>query len=220
MKEKLSRLFVKNLTQKTFDNPTFCLKLDIDIPLEQIEKEICSIPDELFVAHRDDNYEDNRGWRSFVLHGKDQTASREDGYYNDERSMDWTAAALQYCPQTVEYFKTQWPCNEFYRVRVMLLEPNGIINLHQDPVDGELVYPVNIAITQPEECKFYLDNYGVVPFEPGTAYMIDISKLHTVINDSNKRRYHLIVHHKKLTKEFDLLIKKSYNSKYASDANN
>jgi hypothetical protein len=227
MKEKLSRSFAKNIEQKTFDvssrkegadanwiinhSQLHCLKLDIDVPYKQIEEEINSIPSELFVGHRDEEHEDNRGWKSFVLHGKSYDATREDEYYNDTREMTWTSEAIQYCPQTINYFKNTWPCNEFYRIRIMLLEPQGIINLHQDAVPNGILSAVNIAITQPNNCKFYLDNYGVIPFESGTAFLIDISNLHAVINDSNERRYHIIVHHKKLTKKFDFLIEKSYN---------
>lgn len=231
MKDKISRLFAKKIEQKKFSysfiqnaNASWivehskinCLKLNICIPYQQIEKEIKTIPPELFVSHRDESYEDNRGWRSFVLHGKSYDASREDTYYNDNRIMHWTDHAKKYCPNTVKYFKTQWPCNEFYRVRVMLLEPGGIINLHKDMSPNGNLTAVNIAITQPKDCKFYLDNYGVVPFEPGLAFLLDVSNYHTVINDSDENRYHIIVHHKKITTEFDSVIEKSYNSLYAS----
>lgn len=235
MQEKISRLFGKKIESKKFNlkspeqkvdanwiinkSGLPCLKLDIQVPYKLILQEIESIPHTLFVNHRDEEYESNRGWKSFVLHGRSYDATREDHFYNDNRLMAWTKEALIYCPETVKYFQTVWPCNEFYRVRIMLLEPQGIINLHADDKVSKLS-AVNIAISQPKNCNFYLDHYGVIPFEKGDAYLIDISNLHTVINNSDLPRYHIIVHHKIITKEFDSLVEKSYNNVYASQTIN
>jgi hypothetical protein len=232
MKEKISRLFAKNIQNKKFKTSGYkkdatanwilqksklnCLKLNIDIPIDQIEKEITSIPDELFVDHRDESYEANRGWKSFVLYGKSYDATRESEFYNDDRSMIWTPEALKYCTQTVSYFQNFWPCKDFDRIRVMLLSPNGIINLHRDHSPPGSLAAVNIAITQPPGCEFYLDNYGVIPFEAGTAFMVNVSNYHTVINDSNENRYHIIVHQNNISNDLANLVKVSYNRLYAS----
>lgn len=230
-KEQLSRLFAKRIEGKKFNLPDYnnkanvkwivqhskinCLKLNIDIPFRDIAREIDTIPDELFVRHRDEAYEGNRGWRSFALHGKAYNATRENNFYNDDRPLIWTSEAIQHCPKTVFYFQNCWPCKDLDRVRIMLLEPNGIINLHKDSTVPGVLGAVNIAITQPSGCKFYLDNFGIIPFNPGDAFLIDVSNYHTIINDSNEHRYHIIVHHNSIDSEFDSVIEKSYNSSYA-----
>lgn len=231
-KEQLSRLFAKKIEEKKFNLPDYnkkadanwimqqskinCLKLNIDIPLQDIRREIAAIPCELFVKHRDEAYEQNQGWRSFALHGKSYDATRENNFYNDDRPLIWTPEAIKYCPSTVFYFQNCWPCKDLDRVRIMLLEPNGIINLHKDSTVPGMLGAVNIAITQPDGCRFYLDNFGIIPFTPGAAFLIDISNYHTIINDSNEYRYHIIVHHNSTNSEFDSVIEKSYNSYYAS----
>lgn len=236
MNEKISRLFAKVIEQKKFSLPKFnheaeaewilnssrlnCLSLGISIPCHEIEQEIAQIPQHLFVGHRDTEDESNTGWKSFVLHGKSYDATREDSFYNDNRPMSWTQEAKKYCPKTVLYFQNIWPIDEFLRIRIMLLEPQGIIHVHRDSATNTGLSAVNIAITQPVGCKFYLDNYGVIPFAPGSSFLINVSNYHTVINDSKENRYHIIVHHKKSTKEFDSLIEKSYNTLYASTFNN
>ena len=46
----------------------------------------------------------------------------------------------------------------------------------------------------PKACKFYLQNHGVLDFKPGDAYKLDLVNYHTVVNDSNIPRYHIIIH--------------------------
>ena len=82
---------------------------------------------------------------------------------------------------------------EFHRVRVMCLLPKGFINLHKDQNHSELG-AVNVAINNPSKCKFYLQNHGVLDFKPGDAYKLDLVNYHTVVNDSNIPRDHIIIH--------------------------
>ena len=53
---------------------------------------------------------------------------------------------------------------------------------------------VNVAINNPKDCKFYLQNHGVLDFKPGTAYELDLVNYHTVVNNSNVPRFHIIIH--------------------------
>ena len=229
MKDKISRSFAKQISGKTFVQnypdsikniehlltSVQCLELDIDVPHELIAAELSNIPDHLFVPHRD-TYESNIGWKSFVLHGKSYDATKEAEHYNDNRPLVWTQEAVTHCPATVSFFQNNWPSTDFERVRVMLLEPNSIINLHHDAGSSDDAWPVNIAITQPPNCNFYLDKFGVIPFSPGSAFLINVGLMHTVINDSDQKRYHIIVHHKKTNKTFDKILERSYNKLYAS----
>ena len=75
----------------------------------------------------------------------------------------------------------------------MCLLPKSFINLHRDQNHSRLG-AVNVAINNPTDCKFYLQNHGVLDFKPGTAYELDLVNYHTVVNNSNLPRYHIIIH--------------------------
>ena len=182
------------------------LKLDLHIPYKDILDEIHSISD-LLIKHRDDRGE-HQGWHSFSIHGKSETATREDSYYNDDRPMQWTDKM----PRTVQWFKEVYPADVFDRVRIMRLDPGGYISVHRDTEHSRLD-PVNIAITQPSGCEFVMENHGIIPFCAGCAMWLDISNRHSVINNSNEPRYHLIVH-AKINNEFKETALRSYKKHY------
>ena len=165
----------------------------------------------MLVDHRD-NYGDHCGWKSFCIHGKSYDATREESYYNDDRPYVWTVEAQQGMPATVDYFANTWPGSQFNRVRVMLLEPGGYISLHQDSEISKLT-AVNIAITQPNECQFVMAKHGPVPFAPGQALWLDISNQHTVINNSDQPRWHIIVH-QSFDDNFQNMVVNSYKKMY------
>ena len=98
----------------------------------------------------------------------------------------------KHMPKTIAWLKSLG-YKEFHRVRVMCLLPKGFINLHKDQNHSELG-AVNVAINNPSKCKFYLQNHGVLDFKPGYAYKLDLVNYHTVVNNSNIPRYHIIIH--------------------------
>lgn len=191
------------------------LPLDIEIPTDVVLSEIQNIK-HLLTVHRDD-YAEHSGWSSFCLHGKSYNATREDTYYNDSRPHIWTPEAEELMPKTVQFFK-DWPAASFQRLRVMRLEPGGWISIHRDTSTSSL-HPINIAITQPDECAFVMEHHGKVPFESGKAFLLDISNLHTIFNNSNQDRWHLIVH-QKFNLDFDNLVAKSYKTFYNNSNEN
>ncbi len=187
------------------------LRLEIGIPTETILQELEQIRPFL-VDHRDGETE-QWGWKSFCIHGKEWDATREDSYYNDHRGYKWTDPAVEHMPKTVQFFQKNWPAKTFYRVRVMLLEPGGYINIHQDYKNSEMT-AINIAITQPEDCGFVMERQGCIPFKPGEAYWLDISNRHTVFNDSDKPRWHIIVHQDIWENSFKRVVEHSYKIVY------
>jgi hypothetical protein len=230
VKQQLSRAFAHKHTTATQPWPKYnnlataewvryssglpWLELDVPypVPVKTIAQEIENIK-HLLVPHRTD-YNEHADWSSFCIHGRAYDATREDSYYTDTRIKTWTEEAEQFMPETVRYFQG-WPIERFHRIRVMALAPGGMISLHQDEAKPAGLGPVNIAITQPKGCDFYMEHYGVVPFEVGTSMMLNVSNLHTVINNSNEYRYHIIVHYDP-TVLFDSVLLKSYNKAYAS----
>ena len=187
------------------------LQLDLVVPYEVILSEITNIQS-LMSSHRDD-YNENQGWKSFCIHGKAYNATRETEHYDDDRPYIWTPEAEQFMPKTVEYFKTQWPGDTFTRLRVMLLEPGGYITIHRDGTTPGLT-GINVAITQPDGCDFVMEKKGRIPFQPGSAYWLDIFNRHTVFNNSKHPRWHLIVHQRLDSQKFQDVVVNSYRNLY------
>lgn len=227
MKHKISQIMFNKYVDRPYQLPEYnpnanfdwimnhsglpWLHLDVSAPHETILNEIKNI-ESLLVDHRDD-YGEHRGWKSFCIHGKSYNATREESYYDDNRPYVWTDEAQIGMPLTVNYFANVWPGSEFRRIRVMLLEPGGYVSIHQDYKISKLT-AINIAITQPSECKFVMANHGTVPFSPGQAFWLDISNQHTVINNSDQPRWHIIVHHQSFDDNFQNLVVKSYKKLY------
>jgi hypothetical protein len=187
------------------------LKLDIAVPYSTILTEIQNI-ESLLTPHRED-YNEHQGWSSFCIHGKSYDATREDGFYNDNRPYVWTHEAEELMPKTVDYFQSQWPADQYYRVRVMRLDPGGYITIHRDSTTSALS-AINIAITQPKECLFVMEKYGTVPFRSGDAIMLDLSNRHVVFNHSDQVRWHIIVHQDVDNVNFKRLVVNSYSKLY------
>jgi hypothetical protein len=190
------------------------LELDIDIPHKKMLQEAIDLKDE-FVKHRD---EDNgggyrhKGWRSLCIHGIDPYKTNHYEQYgyksNNETPYTWTDICTR-CPITNEFFKYYFPYDVYYRVRFMLLEPQGYITPHKDSEEHRLS-PINIALNNPEGCNFKMKGHkGYLPFAPGKSLLLDVGNKHAVYNNSDEDRYHIIVHGK-ITKEFKELVERSY----------
>jgi hypothetical protein len=227
MKQKISQLMFKKYINTEHQLPDYnpdadfnwikhksglpWLRLNADVPYQEILKEILAIQS-LLVTHRD-SYDEHQGWKSFCVHGKSFDATREENYYNDDRPYIWTPEAKQYMPRTIKYFCTTWPQATFARLRVMLLEPGGYVSIHSD-TDQSMLTAINIAITQPVDCNFVMEKYGPVPFDAGSAFWLDISNNHTVFNNSDQPRWHLIVHQCSDSVDFQNLVVNSYQTLY------
>lgn len=168
-----------------------CQKLALNVPIDAIYEEIHRIKKYLR-PHRSDC---GIGWQSFCIHGQAYYRTKEDSYYPDFLGHSWTDEAIEHMPKTIKWLKSLG-YKSFKRVRVMCLLPKGFINLHKDQEHSKLG-AVNVAINNPKDCKFYLQNHGILDFEPGTAYSLDLSNYHMVVNNSNVPRYHIIIHGQK-----------------------
>lgn len=229
MKTQISRMIYYKFADRSPDWPAYnpsagfdwirhesklpWLPLQIEIPYEIMMQEIPSIVPWI-VEHRE-HYGEHTGWKSFCLHGKSHDATREDSYYNDDRPHIWTDLAKKLMPKTVEYFQRSWPAEQYRRLRIMLLEPGGGITVHSDS-DISRLSPVNIALTQPDDCGFVMEKHGTVPFSPGQAIWLDVSNRHVVFNDSDQPRWHIIVHQDLEHIGFQNLVVKSYHRLYNS----
>ena len=188
------------------------LPLDISIPYEEMLKEAISLKN-LYVSHRSSDAPGgyrHKGWKSLCIHGisKEKTNHYVTyGYKNHEETPYGWTDIIDKCPITVNWLKT-FPYKNYYRVRFMLLEAGGFIAPHRDG-DSKSLGPINIALSNPDECYFKMAKFGMVPMKPGIVMMLDVSNEHALVNKSLEDRYHIIIHGIP-GKNFKNLVEKSY----------
>ena len=86
----------------------------------------------------------------------------------------------------------------------MVLEDGGVIDFHTD-TEHSILGAVNIALNNPPGCAWHWRDSSF-EFEPGDAYTMNISYEHSIRNDSNEDRYHMIVHHYDRTTQWKQLV--------------
>jgi hypothetical protein len=171
------------------------LRLDVNSSVELVAKELEQKALPLAIPHRAGQ---SNGWKTVTLHGYSSIMSDYSGYYKEEGIVgqddteSWTDVS-KFFPYTVNWIKQNIPFDTYSRARVMILEPGGFINPHRDWQGQMLGGGINIAITNPEGVEFGLENGGLVPWAPGDVRMIDVARHHSVRNNSNLPRIHLIV---------------------------
>ena len=193
--------------------PYFRLSALDNQPWKEMYAEAYALKDK-FYAHRDSYGE---GWKSLTLHGlNEDTQSLEQ--YGDNRNevlsqLDWTWVA-DACPVTKKFLTDVWPAEFLNRVRFMLVEPGGYILPHQDrPSDQKRLSVCNISLNMPEGCDFYFKDFGKVPFDDnGSAFLMDISNTHAVVNNSDTPRIHMIIHYElgRRIRDFFYVLRSSY----------
>jgi len=151
---------------------------------------------------------DSHGWTGLGLFGINTAQQGDYGNSNVASNNQWGAIALEHMPETVKWFEAHWPREQFWKIRLLGLAPGGVVGMHNDDCNG--LDNINIAIDHPAGCDFYLDQSGIVPFKNGTAFAIDVSRWHAVINRSDQIRLHMVIYQKD-NKHFEDLVKISYH---------
>lgn len=198
----------------TQDIPYIEIDLEIDIPNWQHEAELAK---DYFVPHREE--QDHKGWNSCCIHG---TSVNETGiwfkYYKEEQPYRWTEIST--LTPSIKQFWENLPFEKYARIRFMELEPGGYIDPHSDSpgnidILGHII-PFNIAIDHPTACYMTIENKGIVPWKTGNIKLINITKYHSVVNFSDKKRIHLIGHGMigNRLNDFCKLIARSYKKQY------
>lgn len=149
-----------------------------------------------YVPHR--THESHAGWSSLCVHGITSVHTESPhtyGYTNETCPWRWTDVA-DVCPTITKFFKEKFDYLKYYRVRIMKLAPGGYVIPHKDSLtqDENHIGPINLALNHPDECKFYMDGVGYLPWTGGRAIKLNLYNIHSVINHSNENRYHIIIH--------------------------
>jgi len=173
-------------------------------PFADMYKEAQGLED-LFVSHRTHPNESaeyaHLGWKSICLHGIgwDKTQhwdrySEYTGLTEADVKYQWCGEIVERCPETTRYFKEEFPNHNYQRLRFMWLDPQGYIQPHRDRTVN-MLQPINVALNNPEGCVFKMQDQGYVPFKDGgSACLVDIGNLHSVWNNSDTPRIHMISH--------------------------
>jgi hypothetical protein len=186
------------------------MKLDLSIPHEQMYIEAKNLRD-LYIPYYPTSF---NKWYCLPIKGIDADnpfhwqGGPNKGKYksaNDFAShVKWTKIS-EMCPITTEWLKTVYPSNSLGRVRFMLLEAGGSLGYHTDN-DVNLFGNINIALNNPIGCKWLWLDGESLEFNPGDIYTINTSYKHSVVNESEEDRYHIIIHHNDSTDEYKKLM--------------
>lgn len=184
------------ITKDYFISDAKFVELNIPIDYKGILDEAKSLK-EYFIVHRKGSY-DHKGWKSLVLHGWNENQSghwKDYGYNNIEeviQNMHWTELSNR-CPKTIDFIKNTFPSQKLGRIRFMLLEAGGYIGKHSDS-SIPLLDNTNISLSNPEECIWHWGDGETLFMTPGKTYVMNIHYPHSIYNNSNEDRYHLIIH--------------------------
>jgi hypothetical protein len=178
-----------------FESEARYLKLEIPFDHNAMLLEARALKNR-FVPHREDE-SGHTGWASLSLYGLHESKTENWDEYGYEsgaaaaKDFVWTDAAKE-CPTIMNFLLNQFPCKKYGRVRLMLLEPGGWIGLHSDGM-MKFVENVNVALNNPVGCKWLWDDDKELIMEPGGMYAMNLSYRHSVVNNSNEDRFHLII---------------------------
>ena len=167
---------------------------EIPVPWKDIHKEAMHLLEtECFSLHRSNG---SGGWLSLCIHGMSSvhTNCPEDYDLPDSAEEDlsgWTDIA-KFCPKTVQWMKDEMLYDKFTRVRFMCVLPGGWIMPHRDTDRLAGLGATNVAINNPDECALVMEEYGTMPFTPGSVFKINTGHVHSVWNRSDEPRIHMI----------------------------
>lgn len=163
-----------------------------------------------FVVHRnyDQSSETTGKWKSLGINALDGDSSKtlnHPSYGVTEPQYSLTDVARQ-CPETFAFLESITDLSQCQRVRFMLLEPGAKISPHSDSLTKDMTettLAVNIALNMPEGCEFWssLNSDGSknaysskLPMKDGSLFIFNNSQFHSVQNNSNMARIHIIIH--------------------------
>ena len=172
------------------------LRLKINFPYESMLKKAKKVSEYYQIKSYKKGPFADKDWFGVCLHGLsfDKTFTYFHYGYNshDDAPYDWTEIS-PLCPVTKNYFKTVFPYEKYFRIKFMLLKAGGKIMPHVDD-DINKLSNINVALNQPDNCMMkFSEKKELVPWEPGAAFMLNLSKEHAVFNNSNTDRYHMII---------------------------
>jgi hypothetical protein len=200
------------------------LKLNIDVPYKEMHQEaekwisemVQQDYKELFEREEGDEDPHQVGWNTICVHGlgpKHFDRAYMYGHeHEDQAPYIWTEVA-DASPITKEFLKSL-PYENLYRARFTMLAPGGYAAPHIGRKKAaNHSRKINVALNHPNGFQFLLEGQGPIPWRPGTAHLIAADDYyHSVFNDSDEVRIHLITMGKPDFKRMNEMAKQSYYS--------
>jgi len=191
----------ETLVRQLFANPNHVDWLELKVPFDTSTwAEEVKLIEPYYVDHR--GSEEHSGWSSCCLHGLGIGKTNGYEFYQDtDDGYHWTELTTL-APTITEFWKV-FPAETYKRIRFMKLAAGGRINMHRDcePKDLEGFDPfehdfaLNLAVVHPDTCVMTV-NRLTVPWKSGMSILLNISKDHEVVNNSEQDRIHMIAHFK------------------------
>jgi|TARA_B110000977_G_C11012147_1_gene468084 hypothetical protein len=178
------------------DSDAEWVRMNFDVPIDIILKEYTLIKDSLITHRPEDGHKD---WCAVTLYGFDSDKTNSHWEYDRKKQKPKVTHIGEKCIKTVEWVKSL-PYSRIDDIRFLVIKPNGYITKHIDVPDRNWLEPLNICLTFPKGNKFTLNNKEV-SYTPGMPLVLNIHYEHSVENNSDEERIHLLVHGKK-KKEF------------------
>lgn len=178
-------------------SPHHWVQLNFEVPIQEILEEYSTLETR---EHRPED--GHSGWYGVTVFGTEDTRS-----HWETGTGEWKD-----CPKTREFVESL-PYSRIDQVRFLVLKPGGFIKEHVDVPDRFWLDPLHIALKYPEGCVFYQE--GIVPFETGKSFVINIHYPHYVMNETEEDRVHLVVNGKKRADFYDYSVAQRLESEYS-----
>ena len=155
-------------------------------------------------------YKNNNIWTALSVHGYGVNPSDiyKPGFARNDKKIDsklqWTSLLNKPIMEPIREIISRLPC-KFERIRLMKLAAGKSLRKHNDNIDqgieSKKIVRIHVPIRTNSEVVFTMyendededDDGEKLNLKAGHFYYLDVTKPHSVSNNSNEDRYHLVV---------------------------
>ena len=153
-------------------------------------------------------YKNNNIWTAISFHGYGANPSDiyKPGFARNDKKIDnklqWTSLLNKPVMSPIHEIIARLPCN-FERIRLMKLAAGKSLRKHNDNIDPDIenkkIVRIHIPIRTNQDVVFTMyendedDDGEKLNLKTGHFYYLDVTKPHSVSNNSSLDRYHLVV---------------------------
>ena len=153
-------------------------------------------------------YKNNNIWTALSVHGYGPNPADiyKPGFVksdiNIDSKLEWTSLANEPVMSPIREIISRLPC-QFERIRLLKLAAGKSLRKHNDNIDQDIeskkIVRIHVPIRTNSEVVFTMyendEDYDgeKLNLKAGHFYYLDVTKPHSVSNNSNEDRYHLVV---------------------------
>ena len=164
------------------------IRLDPPMPWQDIHHEARAPTKKCIALAPKSNH---ASWVGITIHGVNSHHFKpciKEGVEMDECS--WTDVGEE-CPVTVNWLKSLPFYKQFGRIMFAWVHGKGWIQPHTDR-SWEGLSGINYGVYNPEGCHMLMEPGKYVPWTNGSAFQLDLSFKHAVVNRGTEGRLHII----------------------------